>query len=92
MGDIPRPSSHPAHPAFHIPLVNLTIPSNASASVIATQNLSTQTSCALQNSPCENASIVVQDTDILLEQPEKQDTEGTLEKSPCKSEKVEEPR
>ncbi|KAK8405401.1 hypothetical protein O3P69_001740 [Scylla paramamosain] len=91
MGDIPRPSSHPAHPAFHIPLVNLTIPSSASASVIATQNLSTQTSCPPQNSPHENASVVVQNTNIQLEQLERQDTEETLEKSPCKSEKAEEP-
>lgn len=90
MGDIPRPSSHPAHPAFHIPLVNLTIPSSASASVIATQNLSTQTSCPPQNSPHENSSVVVQNTDIQPEQLERQDTEGTLEKSPCKSEKAEE--
>ena len=92
-GDIPRASSHPAHPAFHIPLVNLTIPSSASTSVIATQNLSTQTSCSPHDVlPLENATLVVQSTDVQHEQLESQDAEGTMEKSPCKIEKLEEPR
>ncbi|KAG0724961.1 Protein tramtrack, alpha isoform [Chionoecetes opilio] len=90
-GDMPRPSTLPAHPAFHIPLVNLTIPSSASTSVIATQNLSTQTSCPPQDElPPEDPALDVQSTEMQQEQLEIQDNEGISETSPTKSEKLEE--
>lgn len=90
--DIPRASALPAHQAFHIPLVNLSIPTAGSTSVITTQNLSTQTSYPPQDVlPLENAPSVVQSTDVQHDQHDSQDIETSSVKS-CKIEKLEEPR
>lgn len=91
--DIPRASTLPAHQAFHIPLVNLSIPTAGSTSVITTQNLSTQTPYPPQDVlPLEKAPIVVQSSDIQHEQHDSQDVDSSSEKSLCKTEKPEEPR
>lgn len=91
--DIPRASTLPTHQAFHIPLVNLSIPTTGTASVITTQNLSTQTSYHPQETlPHETPPLVIQSADVQHEQHDSQDVDSTSEKSPCKTEKLEESR
>lgn len=90
--DSSRTTTIPAHPAFHIPLMNLTLTPNASASLITSQNISsTQTSHPPEAIPLtETAAIVLQKQDVQQDQiNELEDVEAATIRFPVKTEKTE---
>ncbi|XP_042231158.1 longitudinals lacking protein, isoforms H/M/V-like isoform X2 [Homarus americanus] len=90
--DSSRNTTLPAHPAFHIPLMNLTLPSNASTSLVTSQSISsTQTSHPPEAIPLtENAAVILQKQDVQQEQINNhQEVEANTRKSPVKTENIE---
>ncbi|KAK4297978.1 hypothetical protein Pmani_029639 [Petrolisthes manimaculis] len=81
--------NYPTHPAFHIPLENLSLPSGALASVTPTHSVSsTQISQPPQPVPLvEEVVTIVQNQEVQYDHVDNQDTE-LARKSPCKSEKI----
>ncbi|XP_053651652.1 uncharacterized protein [Cherax quadricarinatus] len=86
-----RTTALPAHPAFHIPLMNLSLPPNASTSVITSQSISsTQTSHLPEAiSLAEKAAVGLHTQEVEPEQHNNQDMEAATQKSPVKIEKIE---